>query len=183
MMARWKVSLCPIFACLISCRMDVSEPPKTVGGTSVDVAQSLWCKIDPPSLGDASDWVKIPPRSIHIVRAQMQEVAKSSLGKDLFVELINGIASPYLRKGETISGHAQIYLIRSAAFYVSKNYELGQKVDGKIPIDAYYSPARKLMAIVHVALAQRGTLPSNLALIVESPGPISATSAACLVAE
>jgi hypothetical protein len=144
-----------------------------------DNIASLWCSTSQTAYNGPNDWMKLPEQSIHIVRASMQEQAKASLTNSV-IEMTETSITPYLREGETVSQDKHIYLVRAAAFYVNDKYELPKPAFRNLPFTVSYSPSRGLLAVVNFALGYAGVSPTNLALVVESPDPISRSEAVCL---
>lgn len=170
-----------IIAVLLCSTAIVRAPAKADDLTAQqDKAMSLWCTTSQPADNGPNDWVNLPEQSIHVVRASMQEQAKVSLTDRTIVEMAEKSIIPYLRDGETVSQANHIYLVRAAAFYVSDKYELPKPAFRNLPFNVSYSSSRGMLLVTNFALGYAGVTPTNLALAVESPSPISRSEAICL---
>jgi hypothetical protein len=170
-----------IMAVLLCSAAIVKAPAKADDVTAQrDNPTSVWCTTSQPADNGPNDWLKIPEQSIHLVRASMQEKAKASLTNSTIVEMTENGIIPYLRDGETVSQDNHIYLVRAAAFYVNDKYELPKPAFRNLPFNVSYSPSRGMLVVANFALGYAGVSPTNLALAVESPNPISRSEAVCL---
>lgn len=149
----------------------------------IRAAQEPWCQIN-PTLSDngKNDWVELPNRALHLVRASMQEEAKKSLSIASFKELTEKEARPYLHDTEAISQSQHLYLVRGAAFGVDDKYEMPTIVFGRPAFGVFFSPSRKRLDINSYALGGIGA-PTNLVLIIEAPETIQGLDVSCLAAQ
>lgn len=132
-----------------------------------------WCAINPsnPRPGQSA---KIPDNKLHVVLMAEQLAAKAQLMNRAFVKITQDEASRLTGLG--VFAARNIYLIRASAFYVDENYAI------KSQMAAFFYPDNHALEIVNYSLSQPGTVPTNLAIILDTNLDIAEVDVTCRTA-